>query len=126
MIAVSPNKGLKLTSAAWQVGAALAAQSSVGPTEMSRDEVQALLAAHLAGYRTYSYSRLVELVGSVETADVRGADGTIYQLEVEFFWDDNKTGDIRVLAAIDGGPISSLRPMTDAFIKAANGAYVGE
>jgi hypothetical protein len=93
---------------------------------MSRDEARVLLATHLAGYRTYSYSRLVELIGSVETADVRGADGTMYQLEIEFFWDDKKNGDIRVLAAIDGGPISSFRPMTDAFIKAANGAYVDE
>jgi len=93
---------------------------------MNRDEAQALLAAHLAGYRAYSYSRLVELIGSVETADVRGADGTMYQLETEFFWDDKKKGDIRVLAAIDGGPISSVSPMTDAFIKAANGTYVGE
>jgi hypothetical protein len=93
---------------------------------MSRDEARALLATHLAGYREYPYLRLVELVGSVETADVRGANGTMYQLEVEFFWDDMKKGDIRVLAAIDGGPISSFKPMTDDFIKAANGTYVGE
>ena len=93
---------------------------------MNRDEARALLAAHLAGYRPYPHSRLAELVGSVETADVRGADGTVYQLEVEFFWDNKKKGDIRVLAAIDGGPISSLRPMTDDFIKAADGTYVGE
>ena len=106
--------------------AALAADLGVGPTEMSRDEARALLAAHLAGYRTYPYSRLIELIGSVETADVQGADGTKYQLEVQFFWDDKKKGDVRVLAAIDGGPISSFRPMTDDFIKAANGTYVGE
>jgi hypothetical protein len=93
---------------------------------MSRDEARALLLAHLARYRAYPYSRLVELIGSVETADVRGSDGTMYQLEVEFFWDDKKKGDIRVLAAIDGGPISSLRPMTDDFIKAANDTYVGK
>jgi hypothetical protein len=93
---------------------------------MSRDEARALLVAHLAGYRPYPYSRLAELVGSVETADVRGADGTVYQLEVECFWDDKKEGDIRVLAAIDGGSISSVRPMTESFIKAANGTYVGE
>jgi hypothetical protein len=93
---------------------------------MSRDEARTLLATHLAGYRKYPYSRLIELIGSVETADVRGADGTMYQLEVEFFWDDEKKGDIRVLAAIDGGSISSFRPMTDAFIKADNGTYVGE
>ena len=93
---------------------------------MSRDEARALLASHLAGCRPYPYSRLLELVGSVETADIRGADGRKYQLEVEFFWDDKKDGDIRVLAAIDGGPISSLTPMTDSFIKAADGSFVGE
>jgi hypothetical protein len=93
---------------------------------MSRDEARALLATHLAGYRAYSYSRLVELIGSVETAHVRGSGGTMYQLEIEFFWDDKKKGDIRVLAAIDGGPISSFSPMTDAFIKAPNGTYVDE
>ena len=93
---------------------------------MSRDEGRALLTAHLARYRAHPYSRLAELVGSVETEDVRGTDGTIYQLEVEFFWDDKKNGDIRVLAALDGGGISAFRPMTDDFIKAPNGEYVGE
>ena len=93
---------------------------------MSRDEARDLLVTHLTGYRSYPYSRLAELVGSVETADVRGPDGTEYQLEVEFYWDDKKNGDIRVIAAIDGGSISSFRPMTESFIKAADGTYVGE
>ena len=104
----------------------LAAELSVGPTLKSREEARALLAAHLAGYRPYPYSRLAELIGSVETADASGADGAKYQLEVEFFWDDKKEGDIRVLGAIDGGSISEFTPMTEAFIKAPDGSFVGE
>jgi hypothetical protein len=50
----------------------------------------------------------------------------MYQLEVDFLWDDKKNGDIRVFAAIDGGSLSSIRPITDSFIKAPNGTYVGE
>ncbi len=93
---------------------------------MSRDEAQTLLTKHLDRYRTHPYSRLVALVGSVETEDLRAIDGTLYQLEVEFFWDDKENGNVRVLAAMDGGDISAVLPMTDSFIKAANGDYVGE
>ena len=93
---------------------------------MSRGEARTLLTKHLARYRAHPYSRLVELVGSVETEDVRAIDGILYQLEVEFFWDDKENGNVRVLAAIDGGDISAVLPMTESFIKAASGDYLGE
>lgn len=92
----------------------------------SRDEAQAILTERLAQYRTYPYERLAALVGSCETAEVMGAGGAPYQLEFEFFWDDQAAGDVRVVGAIDGGGISAFRPLSDDFIKAPDGKFVGE
>jgi hypothetical protein len=93
---------------------------------MNGDDARAILAEHLARYRPYPYERLAALIGSCDTGEVRGADGTVYQLEVDFVWDDQRAGDIRVIVAIDGGPISTFKPMTDSFIKAPDGRFVGE
>jgi hypothetical protein len=98
----------------------------VGPNQMSRDDARAILTEHLAHFRPYPYERLAALIGSCEPRDARGADGTVYQLEVQFFWDDQENRDIRVIGAIDGGSISAFRPMTDSFIKAPDGRFVDE
>jgi hypothetical protein len=93
---------------------------------MSREEAQAILAKRLARYRDYSYERLAALVGSCDVEEHRGSDGVVYQLEFEFFWDDKPAGDVRVMGGIDGGPISAFKPVTDSFIRASNGEFVGE
>ena len=48
-----------------------------------------------------------------------GESGTVYQIEVEAFWDHpgQESGDLRVLASIDDGRIlSSIVPLCDDFI----------
>ena len=93
---------------------------------MNREDVKALLAGRLAHYREYRYEQLATLVGSCQNAELTGADGTVYQLEFEFFWDDKPAGDVRVIGGIDGGGISALTPLTDDFIMAPDGRFVGE
>ena len=93
---------------------------------MNREDVRAILAGRLAHYRKYPYEELATLVGSCQVAELRGADGTVYQLEFEFFWDDKPAGDVRVIGGIDGGGISALTPLTDDFIMAPDGRFVGE
>ena len=94
---------------------------------MDRSEAQALLRVQLNDYRTRSYASLTELVGTSERTEVIGPSGQPYQCVVNLMWDDKPGGNIRVLAAIDDGTFrTAVVPMTDDFIMAPDGSFVGE
>lgn len=93
---------------------------------MDRAQATELPAERLARYRTVSYEQLAKLVGSCQVEELTGADGTLYQLEVEFFWDDRPAGDVRVIGSIDGGDMPAITPLTASFIVSSNGSFVGE
>jgi hypothetical protein len=50
---------------------------------MDKAEAAALLKDHLAAYRLRSYGELLKLLGKPQVAELRGASGVTYQLEVE-------------------------------------------
>jgi len=50
------------------------------------------------------------------SSEVRGASGTAYQIEIQFFWDDKPGGTIRVAGSIDDGGIRAFVPLTDSFL----------
>lgn len=103
---------------------------------MNKEEGKAILSAHLARYRTRTYSQLLTLVKSkqVITFEVKGASGADYQIESQFFWDDKPQGDIRVFGSIDENPhrpLLGFLPIyvsraTDDFILSPHGTFVGE
>ncbi len=93
---------------------------------MNGDEANALLAERLARYREYPHRRLAELVGSYETEDRPGPTGTMYQLEVQFFWDAKPGGNVRVIGSIDDGGLRAFVPLCQDFIKAPDESFVGE
>jgi hypothetical protein len=93
---------------------------------MDNGEAAAVLRGHLDGYRQRAYSELIGLRGRPQTAELRGASGSSYQVEVEVHWDDKPGGAVRVLASIDDGGLRSLRPITQDFILAPDGTFVGE
>ena len=80
---------------------------------MDNVEAQAILDERLAGYGARAFVDLVPLVKAsvVETSEVLGSNGTVYQFEVQFVWDDQAGGPIRVLGAIDDGGIRAFFPM---------------
>ena len=57
---------------------------------------------------------------------VIGRSGTVYQIEIDAFWDDGKPGNLRVSVGIDDGGWRAFVPMTAGFIMAADGSFVGE
>ena len=93
---------------------------------MNNEEAAAILRDHLQIYRRRSYAELVALLGKPQVATADGSSGANYQLEVEVHWDDRPGGNIRVLGAIDDGGARAFKPLTDDFILAPNGAFVGE
>jgi hypothetical protein len=93
---------------------------------VNEGEARSLLRQHLLAYRRRSYLELSGMVGHPRTAEIEGASGTTYQVEVEAFWDKQPGGNVRVQGMIDDGGWRALKPLTDDFILAPNGAFVGE
>ena len=94
---------------------------------MDKREAHELLASHLAGYRERSYAELIALErAGPTTVEVAGPSGTCYQIEVQVVWDGARGGDVRVLGAIDDGGWRAFMPLTDDFIMAPDGSFVGE
>lgn len=93
---------------------------------MDKHEAAALLRDHLEGYRRRTYGDLVGLLGRPQVAELRGASGTTYQVEVEVHWNDRPGGALRVLGSIDDGGWRAFRPLNDDFILAPDGRFVGE
>jgi hypothetical protein len=93
---------------------------------MDNREATAVLRGHLDGYRRRAYSELVALRGTPQTAELRGASGSSYQVEVEVHWDGEPGGAVRVLGSIDDGGLRSLWPISQDFILAPDGTFVGE
>jgi hypothetical protein len=83
---------------------------------MDKSEAHRILDEQLA--RFGSYTELVPLVesGHVENFEIRGAKGTMYQVEVQFFWDDKRKGNVRVVGSIDDGGIRAFVPLTQTLL----------
>jgi hypothetical protein len=96
---------------------------------MDKKEANSILAEHLARYRTRSYAELAAWVrdGRVDAPEAVGQSGTNYQIEIQFFWDDQPDGDVRVVGSVsDGRGIRAFVPLTDSFILGPEGRFVGE
>lgn len=83
---------------------------------MDKSEAHMILAEQLA--RFSSYAELVPLVdsGRVQNLEVRGTTGAKYQVEVQFFWDDNQRRSVRVVGSIDDGGIRAFVPLTQTLL----------
>lgn len=94
---------------------------------MDKEEAKVLLAKELEAWRQRSYADLASVVGGEPvTAEVSGEEGDWCQVEIQVLWDRGIGGNIRVLGAIDDGGIRAFVPLTDDFIMAPNGSFIGE
>ncbi len=89
--------------------------------DLVNDEIQRL--------RRLPYSELVCLIDEIDTMQVTGGDGKIYQLEIQAVWDGGKKakgGDLRMIVSVDDGGWRALRPLLGNFIMRPDGTFVGE
>lgn len=94
---------------------------------MDKAEARQLLDEKLSEYRGLTYDQLIERMNSEDHYEVVGFAGAEYQVEIQFFWDGPPGGDLRVLGSIDDGSFwYATKPLTDDFVIAPDGRFVGE
>jgi len=93
---------------------------------MDNQEAIVLLRDHLELYRRRAYRDLVALLGQPQIAELEGANGVKYQVEVEVHWDVRPGDAVRVIGSIDDGGWRAFKPLTADFILAPDGTFVGE
>ena len=94
---------------------------------MDKQEALAVLERQLAEYRRLSYAELAARIGDDEQCEVIGPSGTEYQIEVQFLWDGQPDGNIRVFGGIDDGTmLAAFRPVCSSIIMAPDGRLLGE
>ena len=94
---------------------------------MNNVEAKSLLEGELSRYRKRSYAELLSLLDQPETFERVSPSGTVYQIEMEiFFDDDSKRSTLRVSGAIDDAGWRTLSPLCDDFLIAPDGSFVGE
>lgn len=93
---------------------------------MNKIEARQVLQAQLEPWRRRAYTDLSNEVGQSQRFEATGPRGTWYQGNVQVFWDDEPNGAVRVIASIDDGGWRAFVPLTDDFILAPDGTFVGE
>lgn len=96
---------------------------------MDKHEARTILARRIAELRQLPYDSLKSTwLGQADSEGVVGVSGALYQLEIQVFWDDlhEVEGNLRVSVAIDDGGLRALAPLSDGFIVAPDGSFVGE
>ncbi len=84
----------------------------------------ARLLLQLRQYRDRAYADLLGLLKTPQNTELVGASGTKYQVQVQAFWDLKPY--VRVRGAIDDGGWRAFMPLVEDFIRAPDGAFVGE
>lgn len=87
----------------------------------------AILQRYVHDLRARAYGELRDMESRPERVlEVTGDSGVTYTVEIDVIWDDRRKGHLRVLLAIDDGGLRAFVPMTDSFIVAPDGSFVGE
>jgi hypothetical protein len=102
---------------------------------MTKDEMRAVLAGHLAKFRRWGYAELkshVNVQGHLETFEESAPDGTEYSVTFDILWDDKAKGNIRVMGDLSRNmPLLGFIPIyipdvCDGFIMTPEGRFLGE
>lgn len=93
---------------------------------MNKEKARNVLILELAKYGQMSYEELCQLMKEPVIVHVEQPGSPWYQIEIQVFHDDPKSGNIRVLGSIDDGGWRSIIPLSEDFIMAPDGSFVGE
>jgi hypothetical protein len=98
---------------------------------MNEAEAREILQHYLNGLRHLAYEGLVDrYLDATQAIELTiGLSGAHYQVEVQAMWDDprRKHANLLVIVSIDDGRgWRAFSPLTDGFIRAPDGSFIGE
>jgi hypothetical protein len=93
---------------------------------MNKGEAREVLATAIERLRSTPREELLRLIDESENYEVTGRSGTAYQVELQAWWDDRPSENLRMVVAVDDGGWSAFKPISDDFIVAPDGSFVGE
>jgi len=96
---------------------------------MRSDEAREILRDVIKDIKKETYDEIKKYFGSkgVCTRVIEGHSGKKYNVEIQAFWDHKPGMNIRVFISIDdGGWQRIICPITDDFIIAPDGSFIGE
>jgi hypothetical protein len=89
------------------------------------EQLRAKLQAEIERLEKLSYSELFKYLNEVEVKHSGEPGGDeFYQIEIQAFWDDGKTKNLRVMVAIDEGAGRAFKPICDSFIITPEGKFL--
>ena len=94
---------------------------------MNKEEARSELARIVAENRNRPYEYWVSQIDKKEMCECEASSGVKYQVETQALWDDfRKRRNVRVVFAIDDGGLRQFYPLTEDFIIAPDGSFIGE
>ena len=101
---------------------------------MDKAEARTLLEGRIAKLRHLSYDEIVGTYLLDQPAhreptweEIVAPSGTRYAIKLYAYWDDAESGDVRMFANIDDGSLLRFMfPLSECFIIAPDGRFVGE
>ncbi len=93
---------------------------------MDKAEAREILSERVNDLRGRSRRELLGYLDNPQTAEIPGRSGQLYQIETEAIWDERPGGNLRVIVSINDGGWRAPVPITDDFIVAPDGSFVGE
>ncbi len=93
---------------------------------MNKTEAASIIESELAQYKKLSYEDLVRKIGEQETFERINETGENYQIEIDFFFDDEKEKTLRVTGMISYSFWTDFSPVCSDFIIAPDGKFIGE
>ena len=93
---------------------------------MDKPEARAIAETDLEYYRAMPYEELARKIGHAESFERVSERSEPYQIEFDFFYDDHETGNIRVAGIVSYSGWTDFFPVSNDFIIAPNGEFIGE
>ncbi len=93
---------------------------------MDKIEARAIAEKDLEFYRAMSYEQIAAKIGESESFERVSEQGEPYQIEFNFFYDDHEAENIRIMGIVSYSGWTDIFPVSNDFIVAPNGDFVGE
>jgi hypothetical protein len=92
---------------------------------VDKEEAKEVLTREFRHLRRLTFGELKHFLHPASEVCVANS-GKTYQVEINAVWDSAPGENLRVIVSVDDGGLRSLHPISDDFIIAPDGSFIGE